>query len=257
MKAGQRRWSREELILAINLYNKLPFGKMHKANPDIIALAQLIGRTPSSIALKLGNLASLDPSLAERGIRGAENSSKLDRAVWNEFYQDWEKAAYESEKLLANLKGQELRAEQYELDDKEEQYLGSERKQLVKVRVSQSLFRQSVLSSYNFRCCVTGINLPSLLVAGHIKPWNLDEQNRLNPRNGIAINGLHDKAYEQGLITILPNYKIKVSSQLRIEDKEVLDRYFIQYDGKEINLPSKFLPDPQFLEYHYEERFLR
>ncbi len=70
MKEGQKLWIRDELILAINLYCKLPFGKMHSRNEDIKQLAELIGRTPSSIALKLGNFASFDPTLKQRGILG-------------------------------------------------------------------------------------------------------------------------------------------------------------------------------------------
>ena len=49
-----------------------------------------------------------------------------------------------------------------------------------------------------------------MLVAGHIVPWAADAQNRLNPRNGIAINALHDKAFENGLLTITPDYTIRV-----------------------------------------------
>jgi putative restriction endonuclease len=82
MRAGQNLWSREELILAINLYCKLPFGRLHNRNPEIINLANLIGRTPSSVAYKLVNFASLDPSLKARGIKGASNASNLDREIW-------------------------------------------------------------------------------------------------------------------------------------------------------------------------------
>ena len=89
MKQGQRLWTRDELILAINLYCKLPFGRLHKFNPEIIKLANLIGRTPSSVALKLVNFASLDPSLRARGIEGAANASKLDGEIWSEFYNHW------------------------------------------------------------------------------------------------------------------------------------------------------------------------
>ncbi len=51
---------------------------------------------------KLGNLASFDPILQKRGIKGARNASKLDKLVWNEFYNNWEDLAFKSEKLLAN-----------------------------------------------------------------------------------------------------------------------------------------------------------
>jgi len=53
------------------------------------------------------------------------------------------------------------------------------------------------------------------LVAGHIKPWAEDEANRLNPRNGLALNALHDCAFELGLFTIRPDYVIEVAPALR------------------------------------------
>ncbi len=45
MKEGQKLWTREELILAINRYCKLPFGLLHTRNAEIIKLAKLIGTT--------------------------------------------------------------------------------------------------------------------------------------------------------------------------------------------------------------------
>ena len=104
MKEGQKLWSREELILAMNLYCKLPFGRLHSGTPEIIKLSELIGRTANSVAYKLVNLASLDPSLHARGIKGAANASKLDKEIWNEFYLHWDILPYESEKLLAKFK---------------------------------------------------------------------------------------------------------------------------------------------------------
>ena len=101
MKSGQSHWTREELILAINLYCKIPFGRMHHGNPLIIEFANLIGRTPSSVTFKLGNFASFDPSLRARGIKGAVNASKLDKEIWDEFYRDWDKTLLQSETLLA------------------------------------------------------------------------------------------------------------------------------------------------------------
>ena len=103
MKEGQKLWTREELILTMNLYWKIEFSKYHKGNPEVIKLAGLIGRTQSAVALKLGNLASFDPSLQARGIRGARNASKLDREIWNEFYNHADILPFESEKLRAQF----------------------------------------------------------------------------------------------------------------------------------------------------------
>lgn len=210
MKTGQKPWTREELILAINLYCKLPFGKLHRLNKDIIELANLIGRTPSSVSFKLVNFASLDPSLKARGIKGASNSSRLDKMIWEEFFNNWDDLPYQSEILLAKFKNSSIEVLN-NIVEEEEIKLGKNKEHLVKVRVNQSFFRSTILASYNNTCCITGINIPELLVAGHIKPWSIDEKNRLNPRNGIAINSLHDKAFEYGLFTITTDYKILIS----------------------------------------------
>lgn len=255
MKEGQKLWTREELILAINLYCKLPFGKLHRLNPQVVHLSNLIERTPSSVAYKLVNFASLDPSLKERGIKGASNVSKLDTEIWNEFFNDWNILPYESEKLLAKFEHQSVE----KLNNISESGLpkeGKTREQIVKVRVNQSFFRSSILASYNNTCCITGIQQSEFLIAGHIKPWSVDEKNRLNPQNGIAINALHDKAFENGLITISIEYKIQVSSILLKQKKsKSIEDYFLKYHNKEIILPSRFLPDFEFLKYHNEERF--
>ena len=257
MKEGQKLWTREELILAINLYCKLPFGKIHAGNPDIIKLSQLINRTPGSVSYKLVNFASLDPSLKERGIRGAVNASHLDREIWNEFYANWDSLPYESEILIARKKHSTLEKEN-SIDEETLPKQGKERDQLIKARVNQSFFRKSILASYNFTCCITGIKQPELLIAGHIRPWGKDEINRLNPRNGIAINAIHDKAYEAGLITITPSYQIKVSSILiKQKDQPAIANFFLKFQDKQINLPSRFLPDPEFLNYHNNERFIK
>lgn len=255
MKEGQKLWTREELILAINLYYRLPFGRLHRTNPEVIHLANLIGRTPSSIAYKLVNFASLDPSLKARGIRGATNTSKLDEEIWNEFFNRLDEFSFESEKLLARFEDSTIE-NLNNIFENELPKEGKTREQIVKIRVNQSFFRSSILASYNNTCCITGINQPSFLIAGHIKPWSLDEKNRLNPQNGIAINALHDKAFENGLLTITPDYKIKISSILLKQKKsQCVEDYFLKYHNQDIILPSRFLPDIEFLKYHNEERF--
>jgi putative restriction endonuclease len=255
MKEGQRLWTREELILAVNLYCKVPFGRLHSRNPEIIHLASLIGRTPNSVAYKLVNFASLDPSLKARGIKGASNASNLDKGIWNEFFNNWDILPYESEVLLAKFENKSIEVNN-QVSESDIFKEGKTREQLVKLRVNQSFFRSTILASYNYTCCVTGIQQTEFLVAGHILPWSLDEKNRLNPRNGILINALHDRAFENGLITIDTSYKIKISSILmKQQNINSIEDYFIKYEGKEIGLPTRFLPDIEFLKYHNEERF--
>ena len=256
MKAGQKLWTKDELILVVNLYCKTPFGKLHRGNPNVVHLAKLIGRTPNSVAYKLVNFASFDSDLKARGIKGASNASKLDRQVWEEFVNNWDTLPYHSEVLLANFAQTNLE-QLHKISEAELPPEGKTRQQLVQMRVNQSFFRSAILASYNYTCCITGIQKQEVLIAGHIKPWSVDEKNRLNPSNGIAINALHDKAFDAGLLTITPDYKIKISSQLFKEaGKPTVEEYFLRYDQKEMILPSRFLPDPEFLKYHNSFRFV-
>ena len=256
MKQGQKLWTRDELILAINLYCKIPFGKMHHRNPLIIEFANLIGRTPSSITFKLGNLASFDPSLKERGIKGTTNASKLDKEIWDEFYQNWDKALIQSEQLLANMNNSSIeKINNIDLENLPKD--GIEKERVVKTRVNQSIFRNIVLATYNNRCCITGIENSELLIASHIVPWSKDEKNRLNPMNGLCLNALHDKAFDSGLITISPDdYTIKLSPLLKSKTvASAIEYNFISFENKTIILPDKFLPSREFLDFHNNNIF--
>ena len=66
----QNLWSRDEMMLALNLYLKLPFGKLDRKTPEVVHLAKIIGRTPNAVALRLVNFAAYDPIRAQRGISG-------------------------------------------------------------------------------------------------------------------------------------------------------------------------------------------
>ena len=76
-------WTRQQLLVAFNLYCRMPFGKMHSRNPEIVKYAELMGRTPSALAMKLTNIASLDPAITSTGRRGLEGASAADKAMWH------------------------------------------------------------------------------------------------------------------------------------------------------------------------------
>ncbi len=252
---ANNRWTREELILAFNLYCKIPFGKMHSRNPEVIKLANLLGRTPSAVSWKLGNFARLDPSLKERNISGAEHGSKLDIEIWEEFNHDWDRLSFESEKLLADKEDKTVE-DINEIDMSDFLKTGEEREAVVKIRVNQNFFRKSVLSAYNHKCCITGIQIPEILNASHIIPWSKDEANRVNPRNGLCLNAFHDRAFDRGLLTVTPDFKIKISNSIKsIQTDKAMEEYFLRYDGVEIELPKKFVPDTDFLDYHNKNIF--
>jgi putative restriction endonuclease len=249
------KWTRDELIIAFNLYCKIPFGKIHIHNPEIIALAKILGRTPSAVSWKLANLASLDPSLKKRNIAGAPHGSKLDAEVWNEFVGDWDRLAFESEKLLAQKVGRPVE-EISEVEVFDLPKAGKEREAVVKIRVNQSFFRRAVLAAYNFQCCVTGLEIPELLNASHIIPWSKDKENQVNPRNGLCLNAIHDRAFDRGLMTITPEFIVKVSKSVKMGTaSKALQDFLLRFDGLEINKPARFLPDPKFLRYHNRNVF--
>lgn len=163
MAEQSNSWSREQLLVAFNLYCRLPFGKLHAKNPEIIRFAELIGRTPSALAMKLTNIASLDPTITSTGRSGLPGSSKADRAMWDEMQRDWERFAIESQATVDGLTGTpRLTVEQSvaeygpEITDAID-YSAENKSALAQVRVGQSFFRQSVLSAYQGRCCITGL----------------------------------------------------------------------------------------------------
>ncbi len=245
-------WSRDELIVAFNLYCKIPFGRIHIRNPQIIELARAIGRSPSSVSWKLANFARLDPSLKKRNIAGASHGSKSEEGIWDEFKDDWDNLAYVSERLLAKFLDHPIEYENQPIPVEQELPIGRERESLVRIRVNQAFFRQAVLTSYGNRCCITGISIPGLLNASHIVPWSIDTKNRTNPRNGLCLNALHDRAFDRGLITIMPDNKVRISESVRnlakSGDGEI--GFLLNCEGREITLPERFAPDPDFLRYH-------
>jgi putative restriction endonuclease len=249
------KWTREELILAFNLYCKIPFGTIHIRNPQIIALAKILGRTPSAVSWKLANLASLDPTLKKRNIAGASHRAKLDAEIWEEFNNNWDLLSFESERLLAEKTGKPIETitdiETFDLPK-----AGKEREAVVKIRVNQGFFRKAVLAAYDFKCCITGLGIPELLNASHIIPWSKDKANQVNPRNGLCLNAIHDRAFDRGLLTITPDFKIKISKSIKRNDIDgALQDFLFRYDGAEIKTPTRFLPEANFLKYHNKSIF--
>ena len=256
MAAG-KKWSREETILAMDLYTRVPFSKIWKGNPEIIALANMIGRTPDAVALKMSNLAHFDPKLKEKNLAGMSHTSKLDPMIYEEFASNIEELAYQAQNIIAKLQGISIEENIPELNIKDIPE-GKYKEQQTKVRIGQYFFRMSVLVAYGNSCCVTGLNNKELLVASHIKPWSVSnvQTERTNPSNGLCLNALHDKAFDFGFITIDTNYKIHVSNEIKdFYGGKVVNQYFECYENREILLPEKFMPDKTFIEYHNDEIF--
>ena len=253
--ATSNNWTKEQAKLAFHLYCQLPFGKMHKGNPEIIRLAEVIGRTPSAVAMKLVNFASLDPAITSTGRKGLDGASNLDREIWEEFHADWERLAVECEMLRRSIDPTPVTDEADELLVPEN-FTGRTRQVVTEQRIKQNFFRRAVLSSYGGRCCMSGISEPRLLIASHIVPWSKDKNNRLNPSNGLCLSAIHDRAFDKGLITLSDDFKVIVSDELKRRDEVFMKTVFLPLDGQTIALPDRFIPTTAFVAWHRTELFV-
>ena len=248
-------WTRQQLLVAFELYCRIPFGRITSGNPEILRAAQFIGRSPSALSMKMCNIASIDPAITSSGRRGLGNASRADRSMWEEMNGDWERFANESRNALIEVglleqsaSGEILPPESYNNQP------GIDRPITTTARVGQTFFRAAVVSAYNQQCCITGLTVPQLLVASHIVPWRVDKVNRVNPRNGLLLSALHDRAFDSGLLTIDDKMTVRVS--LGLSADSFFSTALMAYHGKPIRLPDRFSPDPVFLEYHRENIFV-
>ena len=248
-------WTEEQIKIVLYEYCRNPFGQFSATKPFVKELGLLLGRSPGAIVRKVGNLASFDPQMKARGVGGLAHTAKLDEVVWNKYFGHWDQLAYDAEILIAKLKNKEL--EQSLNIDLSNLPIGGERKLEVKRRINQAFFRDTVLSSYENKCCITRINNAKLLNACHIVGWGEDETNRTNPQNGLCLNVLFHKAYDDNLIGISPDYEIFVSEEFfGAKLKEVDDsikEYLKGINNRKLIMPKRFLPDRDLLAIHFDK----
>jgi putative restriction endonuclease len=253
------RWSREELILALYLYCQIPFAQTKANNSEIIRLAEVLGRTPASVARKLGNFGAFDPMLARRGISGLTHYSKADKSVWYEFYQRWTPLLQETRRLLAARNARPALLDEGDTMISEAPVflpLGStERRRQILTRLCQSFFRRAVLASYQSTCCVCGLEVEMCLVASHIIPWAVSKASRTDPENGLCLCALHDRAFDRGLITVDGSYRVLVSATLRNSSAKITEVILSAFQHRPIRMPTRFPPKPEFLAWHVDKVF--
>lgn len=237
--AQRRNWSATEVRAALALYLRTNFGRFHKTNPDVITLAHQLGRTPSAVALKLGNLAALDDTLPQKGMA---NASATDRAVWAEFLANPDPVIAADQHLAGVYPPPP--PQHYGPGWRE----GRDRQVNATARDGQSFFRRMILTSYQGRCAMTGICDPALLTASHIVGWADDPGNRMNPRNGLCLNALHDRAFVRHLISFDSTHRIVVSARLGDRARDVL-----MQGHDRLETPERFLPDPSLMARHHAQ----
>lgn len=248
------RYTDDECVLALELYLMLPRKDIRRDNPKIVQLSDFLtkyGRphNANSIKMKLENFKAFD--LLYQG-KSLSNGSEMDRRIWERFYTngftDLSKAAEESRMRISSADDSKI----FEVDLDE----GGKTRMVERAeRANQDIFRGRVLTVYDSRCCITGIQSSDMIQACHIKPWSICSENskeRLDPRNGLCLNVLHHKAFDDGLFTLDEKYCVELSPVLNLVEKpDVVERYYRPYEGKPIKIDMKeYLPSEIYLDYH-------
>ena len=243
-------WTWEESILAFELYCRIPFQRTKANNPAVQELARILGRTPASVARKLGNFGSFDPELRQREISGLSHTSKLDRQVWDDFHADWSGLVWTATQIR-----QEIQPRVEATRPLETPSGPSETVCITKQRVHQSFFRDAILSSYAATCCVTGLAIPECLIASHIIPWSEDERFRTDPTNGLCLSATFDRLFEAGLMTVTTDLVVRFSGRIMKLKSCVVKDLLCRYHDHTIRRPHRFLPNVEHLAWHHTNRF--
>jgi putative restriction endonuclease len=254
LDASRESWTHDELLAAFYLYLQLKPSEIRDESAAVSQFANSVKKTTKSVAAKLRTFTQLDPVLSTQSTRASDNVTVLDKAIWDEFQSNWTSTTLIACEAYEDVVGTYEAAAVGQVSAADAAYFfkeGETKEALVQVRKNQYVFRKAVLSSYDSTCCITGLTNERLLIASHIIPWTADKKNRLNPENGLCLSALHDRAYDQGLITVLPDYSVKVN-QLLIDERgnNFLNDALLSFDGKSIRLPGRFRPDPNFLASH-------
>jgi len=203
--------------------------------------------------MKLVNFASFDPTHQARNVRGLSNASRADQAIWDEFNVNPELLAYESQQAYTRITSSSLESEIEQLSMPSGP---TESTRLVRTRLVQSFFRDAVLSSYEYRCTICQLDLMELLNASHIIPWNRNVAMRADPRNGLALCAIHDRAFDRGLLTITDSLTVRSSERVKAKTSSELHVVaLVKIDGQAIMLPKRFYPASEALAYHRKHIF--
>ncbi len=213
-------------------------------------MAEILELSIGSLVLRMRNFQFLDPGVTGKGKKGMSHVAKMDKEIFIEFQNDWGELATTAEEIvgLALFDGTPEQGAKplSSLTDRN------------KVSRERHFFRASVLTSYEQKCCITGLTLPTLLRASHIKPFNecRSSSERTDPHNGLLLNVLHDWAFDQGLITVTKDYRIWVSQIVKdYANDDFTIASLVNLEGTKIILPRNFIPDIDCLEYHNDNIF--
>ena len=261
--ADGSRWTDDEVTLALNLYSITPYSKITPLNPNVIRLAEFLGRKAGAVSFKLSNLASLDKEIKDSGKKGSSHISKTDVAVWAKYHSNrrlnLEKLIKDSEEIVKRLTQKNNTStydpNQCNYDDITEA-VDTESMRLIKTRKNQSYFRKVVLANFGGKCAISNCYIEQLIDAAHILSWDKYPELRMKRSNGIALNKILHQAYDLNLLGIDSDMRVHVSSKLK--GREVGDlpfrKFFESIDGYSINILNiREKPDPDYLGIKFKE----
>ena len=243
-------------MMAFALYRILDAKECDDKGLDVQRLAAALHRTPDAVALKIWNIAANDANRKAAGRVGMRHGSKLDAQIWEWFAEGGDDFLFDCIDLLHDtlasspFTAEQLATERTSAVDVLTARLGRETKAVTMRRVNQEYFRNSLMANYECACCLTGLAVPKLLVASHIKPWAVSTPvEKTAASNGLLLNALHDKAFDQGLITIDHDYRIHVAHDA-VPHTDANDRMLYAYEERPIQLPRINPPSHEFIDWH-------
>lgn len=125
---------------------------------------------------------------------------------------------------------------------------------LVKPRLGQSSFRVMVTDAYERRCAITGESTLVALEAAHIIPYSGEGGHDV--RNGLLLRADFHRLYDDGLVSVTPEMKIRVSP--RIREAWFNGKVYYALDGRTLSVIPKLpsmQPDRDSLDWHFKNKF--
>jgi putative restriction endonuclease len=119
---------------------------------------------------------------------------------------------------------------------------------LTRARLGQDMFRVAVIKAYRYRCAMTSERTLPVLQASHIKPYVLSQSHRVS--NGLLLRADLHILFDRGLITVTPDYTIRVSAAIR-ERYQGGEHYYLLH-GRRLVVPPALddRPDRDLLQWH-------
>lgn len=141
--------------------------------------------------------------------------------------------------------------ESNEADASDHEYEANTYETTVQTRSMPAAFRDAVLSWYDTRCPVSGVDHAGLLDVAHVLSWSDHPDVRTDPENVLVLDKTHHEAFDRGLFTIDDGYRLQVVPDFSTESR-LLRESLVDRNGQQLTFPGPRRPSPEYLETHNE-----